>query len=288
MTFFDLIPNDAPVGAEVRGLDLRAPLAESVVDALLRAWYDHSVLLFRDQDLTDEQHFAFTAQLGAVEHSPDQLLALARDDVPKDVPVKIGVISNVVENGKPLGQLGNDEVFWHTDSSFAEVPPAASLLRAVEVPNEGGNTAFMNMYKALETLPRDIREAIRGRRVKHDPTYTSAGVRRKEYEEVVDPSTSPGPIHPIERLHPGSGRQALFLGRRLSSYIVGLPVSESEELLDAIWAHITQAPLSWEHRWRVGDLVMWDNRCTMHRRGTLDPKQRRLMRRTQLAGERPE
>ena len=289
MAHFDVIPLDEALGAEIRGVDLRAPLTDGVVSALMEAWYEHLVLVFRGQEITDEEHFAFTGQLGGLGHSPNQILELDRGGKSNDgLPVKIGVISNIVEGGEAIGQLGNDEVQWHTDSSFTEIPPAASLLRSIVVPPTGGETFFMNMYKALETMPSALRDAIRGRQVKHDPTYTSAGERRKEYAEVIDPSSSPGPVHPIERRHPGSARHALFLGRRLSSYIVDLSVEQSEALLDDIWAHITQTDgLVWGHRWAVGDLVMWDNRCTMHRRGALDPNLPRHMRRTQLAGERP-
>ncbi|MEM7250074.1 MAG: TauD/TfdA family dioxygenase [Pseudomonadota bacterium] len=282
-------PLSDALGAEVIGLDLKAPMPNDVVDALMGAWYENLVLVFRGQALTDEEHFRFTRQLGGLGHSPDQILTLDRAGQSEEaIRVKIGVISNIIRDGKPIGQLGNDEVHWHTDSSFTAVPPAASLLRAIEVPPVGGETYFMNMYRALETLPNALRAAIRGRQLKHDPTYTSAGVRRKEYADVTDPSQSPGPVHPIERLHPGSNRHALFLGRRQSSYVVGLPLAESEALLDQLWAHVlTQEGLVWGHTWQADDLVMWDNRCAMHRRGALDPNAPRHMRRTQLAGEVP-
>ena len=194
--------------------------------------------------------------------------------------------SNVIENGKPIGVLGHGEAFWHSDSTFAEIPPAASLLRSLEVPDSGGDTHFMNMYKALETLPDALRQAIKGKSSKHDPAYSSSGRRRAQFTEL-DPSKSTGPIHPLERTHPDTGRKSLYLGRRLGSYIVGLPLDESEDLLDRIWDHVTEGDFVWAHQWRAGDLIWWDNRCAMHRRDAFDPNTRRIMHRTQLAGDRP-
>jgi taurine dioxygenase len=286
-THFETLPCGAALGAEIRGLDLRTPLPDPVVAALRRAWHEHLVLLFRDQDLSDEQHFAFTRRFGALEHTPQRLLELAREGLGDRSPPDITVISNVVENGVPIGRLGNAEAFWHTDSNFAQVPPAASLLRALEVPPEGGNTSFMNMYRALDSLPRDLRQAIDGRHCKHDTTHDSAGVRRPGYGEYAHPREAPGPVHPLIRTHAETGREALYLGRRLGAWVVGMEPHESAALLDAIWQHIIEQDLTWEHRWRARDLIMWDNRCTMHRRDAFDGSVRRVMHRTQLAGERP-
>ena len=143
------------------------------------------------------------------------------------------------------------------------------------------------MYSALETLPPALRAAIDERSAKHDFTYTSTGERRKDYDEVTDPSKAPGPTHPLVRTHPESGREALYLGRRLNCYIMGLALGESETLLDQLWTHATQAKFMYEHVWQVGDLVMWDNRCALHRRDAFDDTARRIMHRTQLKGNRP-
>jgi len=197
------------------------------------------------------------------------------------------VISNVKENGKPIGQLGAGEAAWHTDSGFVAEPPKGSILYSIEVPENAGNTSFLNMYAAYETLADDLKARVRGRRAKHDPSYTSAGVRRSDFEEVTDVSKSPGPLHPVVRTHPETKRPVLYLGRRLNAYVEGLSVSESEMLLDALWDHTMQPKFVYEHRWKAGDVVMWDNRCVMHRREAFDDSTRRVMHRTQLKGDRP-
>ncbi len=284
----DVIPLDAGLGAEVRLLDVGQLLDDSTVTSVRAAWLEHCVLLFRAQQLDDSQLLAFTRQFGELEFPPTKMLGLKKGiDQMGDVPPEINVISNVKENGVAIGQLGADECAWHTDSAFFETPPAASLLYALEIPSDGGNTSFLNMYSAWETLDPALQRAVEGRSAKHDFTYTSAGHRRKDYPEVTDPSKAPGPTHPIVRTHPETGRKCLYLGRRLNSYITGLPLDESEELLDAIWEHATRPEFGYEHIWDVGDLVMWDNRCAMHRREAFDENARRVMHRSQLKGDRP-
>jgi len=197
------------------------------------------------------------------------------------------VISNVVENGVAIGQLGAYEALWHTDMSYVAEPPCASALYALEVPQSGGDTGFCNMYRALETLPADLRHAIEGRVCRHDASRNSAGELRRGFADVSDASQSVGAEHPIARTHPVTGRKALFLGRRRNAYIPGLPLADSEALLDALWAHATRPDLAWYQQWRVGDLVLWDNRCVMHRRDAFDPAARRVMHRTQIKGDQP-
>ena len=196
MSEFEICPFDAPLGAEICGLDIGEPLDPETVERVSAAWHEHLVLLFRGQDLTDQQHFDFTEQFGALDHPPKRLLAIAAGKtVDDDEPLEINVVSNVIENGEPIGVLGHGEAFWHSDSTFVERPPAASLLRSLEVPDSGGDTHFMNMYKALETLPGDLREAIAGKSSKHDPAYSSSGERRAEFTEL-DPTKSPRPHSP--------------------------------------------------------------------------------------------
>jgi taurine dioxygenase len=205
------------------------------------------------------------------------------------VPPEISVISNIIEDGKAIGGLGDGEAFWHTDSSFVDVPPAASLLRSIEVPppSAGGATEFLNMYSAYDTLADELKQRTLGRMMIHAATHSSGGKANRGFETVTDVSKVPGARQPMVRTHPETGKKALFLGRRINAYVVGLPVEESEALLDALWAHTVQERFTWRQEWRVGDLIWWDNRCAMHRRDAFDPATRRLMHRTQLKGTRP-
>jgi taurine dioxygenase len=197
----------------------------------------------------------------------------------------VAVISNVKKDGKAIGGLGSYESIWHTDMSYNPTPPRASLLYALECPVSGGDTGFANMYLAYETLPADLKSAIQGKVCTHDSSRNSAGELRRGFKESTDPRETPGAVHPLVRLHPVSGRPCLFLGRRRNAYVHGLSVAESEALLDRLWAHASKPEFSWYQRWRVGDLMLWDNRCTMHRRDAFDDSTRRMMHRTQIVGE---
>jgi taurine dioxygenase len=186
----------------------------------------------------------------------------------------MNVISNIKVDGRPIGGLGDGEAIWHADMTYVERPPMAAILHALEIPPAGGDTYWANMYLAYETLPADMKARIAGRRAVHDATYNSAGQVRK--------GNAPGARHPLVATHPETGRQCLFLGRRRNSSIEGLELAESDQLLDALWAHATQPRFTFRQQWRVGDVVIWDNRCTLHRRDAFDPAARRLLHRTQI------
>jgi taurine dioxygenase len=159
------------------------------------------------------------------------------------------------------------------------------MLYALEVPPTGGNTSFCTMYGIYEALPGKLKERIASLEIKHDGTYNSGGYVRQGVTATDDPRTSPGAVHPLVCTHPATGRRMLYLGRRRNAYLVGLELAESEALLDELWEFVNGPQFAWEHAWRVGDLVMWDNRCTMHRRDAFDPKSRRVMHRTQVKGD---
>ncbi|MFN9127199.1 MAG: TauD/TfdA dioxygenase family protein, partial [bacterium] len=162
------------------------------------------------------------------------------------------------------------------------------ILHSIEVPASGGNTGFNNMYLAYETLPPSLRARVDGLMLKHDATIDAAGYVRKHFKDAPDDlRISPGAVHPLVRTHPETGRNCLFLGRRAKSYLMGLTVEDSEALLDELWAHATRAELEWFHQWRPGDLLMWDNRCAMHRRDPFDPAARRYLHRVVIKGTRP-
>lgn len=288
-------PFAAGCGAEITGVDIREPLSTQDRDAIRKAWLDNLVLRFRGVPMTDAQHMAFTRQFGELEFNPAKLIEkqygvnTQTDGRKTEIPPEISVISNIIENGKAIGGLGDGEAFWHTDSSFVDVPPAASLLRSLECPppSAGGSTYFLNCYAAYDDLPAETRKRIDGMTMIHAATHSSGGKAHKGFEQVEDVSKVPGARQPMVRTHPETGRKSLFLGRRINAYVIGLPVAESEELLDELWAHMVQDRYTWRQDWQVGDLVWWDNRCAMHRRDAFDPSARRLMHRTQLKGTRP-
>ncbi len=254
-----VMPTGAGLGAEVSGVDL----------------------LFRDQRLGDDDLIAFSRRFGELDWAPVQ--ETGRRFV--DGRPELYVVSNVVENGIAIGSLGAGEAVWHTDMSYLADPPKASMLYALEIPPSGGDTAFANMYAAYESLPDDLKRRAAGLRVKHDGTYNSGGYLRAGVTATDDPRAAPGMLHPLVCTHPETGRRCLYLGRRRNAYIEGLPLEQSETLLDEIWRYASRAEITWYNRWRGGDLVLWDNRCTMHRRDPFDPGSRRIMHRTQIKGE---
>ena len=276
-------PTGAALGAEVQGIDLRALDAASFA-AIHQAWLEHLVLLFRAQVLSDDDLVAFSRRFGDLDEAPVQ--ETGRRFV--EGHPEIYVVSNVLQDGVAIGSLGAGEAVWHTDMSYLPSPPKASVLYALEVPASGGDTSFCSMYAAWDTLPDALRRRVGGARVKHDGTYNSGGYTRQGVTPTDDPRTSPGTLHPLVYVHPETGRSGLYLGRRRNAYIEGMSLEESGALLDEIWASATRAALTWQHQWRVGDLVLWDNRCTMHRRDAFDPAARRVMHRTQIrAGRTP-
>ena len=272
----------AALGADVEGVDLAGALAPEAIAAVKAAWAEHLVLRFRGQRLADDDLMRFSRQFGALDWAP----VAATNDAPEGREY-IMVVSNVIENGQAIGQLGAYEAIWHTDMSYVQEPPSASALYALEVPPEGGDTGFCNMYRAYETLPDGLRREIAGHLCRHDASRKSAGELRRGFVDASDPSQTIGAEHPLVRTHPVTGRKALFLGRRRNAYVPGLPLDASESLLDALWAHATKDEFTWYQQWRVGDLILWDNRCVMHRRDAFDPATRRVMHRTQIKGDRP-
>jgi len=276
----EVIPTGAALGAMVNGVDLR-DLDEEAFARIMQAWHDHSVLLVRGQTLRDQDLIAFSRRFGDLDWAPVQ--ENGRRFV-EGLP-EIYIVSNVKVNGEAIGSLGDGEAVWHTDMSYLDMPPKASMLYALEVPATGGNTSFCTMYGIYEALPARLKKRIAGLRIKHDGTYNSGGYVRQGITPTEDPRTSPGAVHPLVCRHPVTGRRMLYLGRRRNAYLVGLDLADSESLLDELWSIVDRPEFAWEHVWRVGDLVLWDNRCTMHRRDAFDPNSRRIMHRTQIKGE---
>lgn len=280
-----VIPTQAALGADITGVDLSQPLSAEAFGTIHRAWMQHLVLRFRGQSLSDDQLLGFSRHFGPLDRNPRHAKAEQRD-IP-DSSDYVNVISNVLEAGKAIGGLGHYEAKWHSDMSYNPFPAMASALYALEVPPSGGDTGFANMYTAFETLDAATRARIANLNCVHDSSLNSVGQLRVGFEDVTDPRKTPGAVHPLVRTHPVTGRRCLFLGRRRNAYIPDLELGDSEALLDHLWAHATAPAHTWAQQWRVGDLVLWDNRSALHRRDDFDGTARRVMHRTQMSGDRP-
>jgi taurine dioxygenase len=277
---FDIKRLSPALGAEIRGIDL-ATISDVEFAAVQAAWHEHLVIILRDQKVSDKAFLDFSARLGDLDLAP--ITVTGKPYIP-ELP-HLAVISNVVENGRAIGGLGNSELIWHTDMSYAENPPIASLLYSLEVPEIGGDTWFCNMYKAYDSLPNGLKKQVATLNCKHDASHNSAGETRKGFAGgFTSRADIPGATHPLVCQHPATGREVLYLGRRENAYIVELPDDESNALLDEVWSYTTKPENSWGHHWRAGDILMWDNRCTMHRRDDFDQNTRRIMHRSQVKG----
>jgi taurine dioxygenase len=263
------------LGAEIMGVDLSKPIDDHVFAQIRDAWHENLVILLRDQELSEEDEVRFAEKFGppAVIHTKQFV---------RNHPA-VMLISNIREDGKPIGALPDGEMHFHTDQCHQERPAMASMLYAIEVPSAGGNTLFANGYKAYETLPDEIKRRIDGRKALNAYDYDTAATKRGT--RLAD--GVPSYVHPVVRTHPATGRKALYVNRLMTVRIEGLPASESEELLDLLFEHQERREFIYEHVWRPGDLLMWDNRCTLHARTDFSPHERRLMRRVTILGEKP-
>lgn len=289
----EVIPAHAPLGAEVRGVDFSTSISDATIEALHEAWADHSVLLWRGQKLEVEDHLRAGRIFGELEALQTSGIK-SQEAVECDLPPEILVIDNEPELNRNLDAAPVDyrqgmqskPLSWHSDNSYREVPPRGSLFYMRVAPPAGGITHFLSMHEAYNKLPGDLLSAIEGRWSKHDPTLNSAGAVQPGLTPPVDILTADNVEHPLARIHAATGRIALYLGRRKFQYICGLPIEESETLLDRLWAHAQQEEFVWRRRdQRAGDLILWDNRCAMHSRDPFDPNHRRIAHRVQLAGE---
>lgn len=268
-------PLSPALGAEIIGVDLREQLDEDVFRQILDAWHRHLVLLFRDQKLTEEDQVRFAERFGP-------LARIHTRQFVKTHPA-VMLISNIREGGKPIGALPDGEMQFHSDQCHQERPATGSLLYAIEVPSTGGDTLFANAYMAYETLPDAVKRRIEGRKALNAYDYDSASTRRSADISKDVPSC----VHPVVRTHPVTGRKALYVNRLMTRRIEDLPANESDELLTMLFDHQERPAFVYAHVWRPGDLLMWDNRCTLHARTDFSAAERRLMRRVTILGEKP-
>lgn len=269
------------IGVEIQNLDLAKPFDRETTAAINDALDRYLVLVIRGQKLSDPDLLAFSRNLGELDPPGPNPYG---EPFLRDFP-EINVISNVVEQGRPIGNLGAGEAAWHADMTYIDVPPRAAVLYALEIPADGaGDTYFASMFAAYNALPAGLKAEIGGKAAVHDASRNSAGMLRRGYAEVTDVRETRGAQHPLVRTDPRSGRKALFLGRRHNSYIAGMKVEDSEKLLDRLWAHATQPRFTMRHRWRPGDVLIWSNLAVLHRRDPFDAGSRRIMHRTQIKG----
>jgi len=269
------------MAAEVTGVDLTGDLPQATVDRIRQAWLDHTVLVFRNQDLSPATQAAFTRRLGDLEHHT--VSEYTHPEVPE-----VFIISNIKKDGKYVGAAKSGR-HWHSDSQFLEIPSAGSLLYGLEVPPEGGDTLFASMYAAYDTLSDEMKARIADlrivcSRVKAWPiSYPNRPPLTEEQKARL-----PDVVHPLVRTHPETGRKSLYIGGNVVWEIVGMPYEEGRALLDELRRHATQDRFTYRHRWRKGDAVMWDNRCTLHSATPYDEERfDRLMHRTTMLGTAP-
>ncbi len=277
-----LLNSNKSLGGEIIGLDISKKLTQDQINFINESWNERLVLVFKKQNLNDPKLINFSKYFGELDPpGPNPYGITFLPEFPE-----INVISNVKnEQGTPIGNLGDGEAVWHADMTYLDLPPKAGILYALEVPENQGNTHFANMNLAYSELPAAIKEKIDGKILIHDSAHNSAGMLRKGYSEVNDPTETPGARHPIVITDKSTNQKLLFLGRRPHAYIIGLEVEESENLLDEIWEHATQEKYTWTQQWEKGDLLMWKNLNVLHKRDAFDPNTRRIMHRTQLKGE---
>lgn len=279
----DIQPISSSFGADVVGVQLDT-ISDADFDLVYQAWLDYGVLRFRGQALDADGLQRFSSRFGPLEEIPiGKLSEEQRKQLSRIIKNPyVTNLSNIVKNGMPIGGLGNAEANWHSDMTYTENPPPASVLLSVEIPDEGGDTWFADQYGAYAALPESLLERIKGLSIKHDAAHNSVGDLRPGYECFDDPRDAPGAVHPLVRTHEETQRQCLYLGRREWAYIPGLSLEESEALLDEVWSYATLPENVIRQQWRVGDVIIWDNRCVLHRRDEFDPSQRRLLRRCQV------
>lgn len=286
-----VVPAPAALGAEVHGIDLKSIDARTF-ETLHGAWLDNVLLVFRNQSMAAEDLVKLVKRFGTPVSSSklhQRKLEERTANQLFNLPPEVTVVTNLKENGVAVGILGDGEVVWHSDFSFKEKPTAARMLLALEIPPSelGGHTYFINCYAAYDALSDEMKSHVSGKTIKQADIIDTAMKLRPGASLSDDFRTTPGPSHPIISTHPETGHNMLFLGRRHGSYVNGCSLEDSEALLNALWAHCTQPQFSYVHRWAIGDVVIWDNRATLHRREAFDSSSRRVLYAAQVEGHRP-
>jgi taurine dioxygenase len=275
-------PLSPACGAELSGVDLRGPLSERQVRAIKDAWGKHLVLVFRGQQPSQEDQLRFASyfgELGSRKKAPAALRGRA-EGIQQDHE-KVLLVTNIKVDGQPIGAFGDGEFWFHIDSGYSERPYKYTFLFAQELPSTGGNTMFSNMYKAYEAVPPALKEKLKGKKALHIHEYN----RAKQANHSGDISAIPHYFHPVFITHPDTGRKTLFVDRLMTTRIEGMSAEESDAILQQLYDIGERREFIFEHVWKLGDFLMWDNRCTIHARTDFPKEERRLLRRCTVEGE---
>ena len=269
----DISPLSPVVGAAVHGLDLRQAIDDQTAERLREAFAHHAVLCVRDQQVTASEHARFVAVFGAVDTGYRVRSGARSDEVRKR---GVMLVSNIRKNGRPIGSLPDGEMQFHSDGAHRDVPYMATSLHAVRIPSRGGDTLFANLAAAYEALDEETRDRIAGLRVRN--MYGYDDTFRDETTDENDPNSSSA-THDLVRTHPESGRKALYLNRLMTRYVIGMDRAESDALLARLFDHAERPEFVYAHKWAVGDVLIWDNRCLNHARTDFPRDEDRLLRR---------
>ena len=277
-TAIDIEPLSPAIGVEVRGVDLATPLPEADFARIRRAWEENCIVLFRGQNLGEGEQVAFASRFGTL-----------GTNVNETDPLKLGAhpavlyVSNIRLDGKLTGILPDGEMFFHSDTCYLERPAMASMLYAMELPKAGGHTLYANGFAAYDALPDTMKRRLAGRRALNVYDYDGSPTHRAE---TLPPGVKQY-AHPVIRTHPPTGRKSLYVNRLMTWAILDMPEEDSRALLDILFDHQEEPRFVYEHDWRLGDVILWDNRSCLHARTDFDPGERRRLRRVTVLGEKP-
>jgi taurine dioxygenase len=278
----EVVPLSAACGAEIKGIDLTRPLAAETVAAIKAAWGQHLVLLFRGQELSEDDQLRFASYFGTLgdrRKAPEALRS--RTEGTEQTNQKILLVSNIKVDGQAIGAFGEGEFWFHIDGGYTAQPYRYTFLYALELPRAGGNTMFANMYKAYEATPAALKQKLKGRKALHIHEYN----RARQANSFGDISAIPHHYHPVFITHPDTGRKTLFVDRLMTTRIAGMSEDESAAILAQLYDIGERREFIFEHAWNIGDFLMWDNRCTTHARTDFPKDERRLLRRCTVEGE---
>lgn len=276
-------PLDAPTGARITGIDLGTPLDDATYEAIHRAWLDYQVLVFPGQTMTEADQIRFASHWGEL---PVRARYAGRREEGRRSHPSIMLISNIREDGEPIGSLPDGDMMFHSDGQYDEHPYRYTMLYALEVPSSGGNTLFANLYRAYDALPEDLKDRLAGLEAQHG-YYAGRHVTPEILRTLGITRVDDTFAHPVITAHEETGRPVLYISRLLTTYLKGLPEDEGNELLDRLLDHVENPDFVYEHVWSAGDFVIWDNRCLNHARTDFAAGERRLLRRVTVQGVRP-